>query len=171
KSAFGMKILITGVCGFVGSSLASLWARSGAGHTLFGVDNLIRAGSHTNLAAMKNLGVRVYHGDIRNASDFETLPAVDAVVDAAANPSVLAGLDGRSSSRQVVEHNLLGTLNMLEFCKLHRAAFILLSTSRVYSIPPLAGLAVAVRDNAFVPDPGALPPGLTCEGIAESFST
>jgi len=52
------------------------------------------------------------------------VPAVDWVIDAAANPSVLAGVDGRTSSRQLVEHNLGGTVNLLEFCKAHRAGFV-----------------------------------------------
>jgi CDP-paratose 2-epimerase len=111
-------------------------------------------------------------GDIRHAALFESLPRVDWVLDAAANPSVLAGVDGKMSSRDVVDHNLLGTVNMLEFCKAHGAGFILLSTSRVYSIPPLASLPVVVRDDAFVPDASAtLPAGLSAAGVTEAFST
>ena len=75
-------------------------------------------------------------------------------------------------SRQLVEHNLLGTVNMLEYCRRHRAAFILLSTSRVYSIPPLAALPLRVRNGAFEPDSaGPLPAGLTAAGVREDFST
>ncbi|MFI5358262.1 MAG: NAD-dependent epimerase/dehydratase family protein, partial [Opitutales bacterium] len=80
--------------------------------------------------------------------------------------------DGRSSSRQLVEHNLTGTLNLLEFCKQHRAGLVLLSTSRVYSISPLAELAVEVVDGAYRPATDAdLPAGLSPAGVAESFST
>jgi CDP-paratose 2-epimerase len=95
------------------------------------------------------------------------------VIDAAANPSVLAGVDGKASSRQLVEHNLLGTVQMLEACKRWGAGFVLLSTSRVYSIPPLAGLAVKDRDGAFHPTAEALAStaGLSAQGIRESFST
>ncbi len=82
-------------------------------------------------------------------SDLETLPAADWVIDAAANPSVLAGVDGRTSSRQLIEHNLHGTLNLLEYCKRHKAGFILLSSSRVYSIPALAGLPLRAEGPAF----------------------
>jgi CDP-paratose 2-epimerase len=167
-----LKILITGICGFVGSALARLWRESDPSISIMGVDNLIRNGSQTNREALKKLGVRVFHGDIRMASDFEALPAADVVIDAAANPSVLAGLDGRSSSRQVVEHNLLGTVNMLEFCKANKAGFVLLSTSRVYSIPPLAACPVESSHGAFVPAIGRnLPPGLSPRGVAEEFST
>ena len=167
-----MRILISGVCGFVGSTLARTLAASGAGHTLLGFDNFIRPGSESNRDALKKLGVKLFHGDLRAPSDLETLPAVDWVIDAAANPSVLAGVDGKTSSRQLIEHNLGGTVNMLEFCKTHRAGFILLSTSRVYSIPPLAALAVEVHQQAFRP---ALrvshPRGIGPAGVAEEFST
>jgi CDP-paratose 2-epimerase len=167
-----LRILIAGACGFVGSTLARAWSDSGTGHTLIGVDSLIRPGSESNRAALRRLGVRVIHADIRSASDFAELPAVDAVIDAAANPSVLAGVDGLTSSRQVVEHNLLGTVNMLEHCRAHHAAFVLLSTSRVYSIPPLAALPVRIANDAFELDPTRpLPAGLTHDGVDESFST
>ena len=167
-----MKIFITGICGFVGSTLARHWIESDSSVQLVGMDNLIRNGSQTNRDQLKKLGVRVFHGDIRVASDFESLPVCDFVIDAAANPSVLAGVDGRSSSRQVLEHNLLGTINMLEFCKAVKAGFILLSTSRVYSIPPLAGLAVVSRDGAFVPDTKAqLLENFSLRGVSEEFST
>lgn len=172
-----MRILISGICGFVGSTLARALAESGAGHTLVGFDNFIRPGSESNRDALKKLGVKLFHGDLRAPSDLETLPAVDWVLDAAANPSVLAGVDGKTSSRQLIEHNLGGTVNMLEFCKTHRAGFILLSTSRVYSIPPLASLPVEVHAHAFRPRVAAsaseptFPPGVGPAGVAEEFST
>ena len=167
-----MRILISGVCGFVGSTVARAFAESGTRHELFGFDNFIRPGSETNRAELKQRGVKLFHGDLRAASDVETLPPVDWVIDAAANPSVLAGVDGKTSSRQLVEHNLGGTVNMLEFCKQHRAGFILLSTSRVYAIAPLATLPIEVHDRAFRPKAGAtLPAGVTAAGVAETFST
>ena len=166
-----MKILITGICGFVGSSLARAFTQAG-GHHLIGLDNFIRPGSETNRAELKKLGVQIFHGDIRSASDLEAIPAVDWVIDAAANPSVLAGVDGKTSSRQLIEHNLTGTVNMLEFCKTHRAGFTLLSTSRVYSIPPLADLPVEIHRGAFRPDVSQdLALGISAKGVAETFST
>lgn len=166
-----MRILISGVCGFVGSTLARTFAEMG-GHELVGFDNFIRPGSESNRADLKRRGVKLFHGDLRAASDLETLPSVDWVIDAAANPSVLAGVDGRTSSRQLVEHNLGGTVNLLEYCKHHRAGFILLSTSRVYAIAPLAALPVTAKDGAFQPTPGAmLPAGVSADGVDETFST
>ena len=89
------------------------------------------------------------HGDIRLASDFEALPAVDWVIDAAANPSVLAGTQSGFSSRQLVEHNLVSVVNVLEYCKAQRAGLLLLSTSRVYSIEALASLPLRAGGDAF----------------------
>jgi len=167
-----MKILITGICGFVGSTLAAALLEVVPGAVLYGLDNFIRPGSEENRQRLQRLGVKLFHGDIRCASDFEALPAVDWVIDAAANPSVLAGIDGQTSSRQLIEHNLVGTINILEYCKRHRAGFVLISTSRVYSIGPLAEVEVEAVGEAFRLKEGqVLPPGLTSAGVAESFST
>ena len=167
-----MKLLITGICGFVGSTLTRALLESTPGLQIVGVDNFIRPGSELNRRELAKLGVKILHADVRSATDFETLPAADFVIDAAANPSVLAGVDGKTSSRQLLEHNLWGTVNILEYCKTHRAGLILLSTSRVYSVPPLAALPVEVLQRAFRPVPGAkLPDGLTADGVSEAFST
>jgi CDP-paratose 2-epimerase len=167
-----MKILITGICGFVGSTLTRALLESTPGLQITGVDNFIRPGSELNRRELAKLGVKILHADVRSATDFETLPAADFVIDAAANPSVLAGVDGKTSSRQLLEHNLWGTVNILEYCKTHRAGLILLSTSRVYSVPPLAALPVEVHQKAFRPQPNKIfPVGLTAAGVSEAFST
>lgn len=167
-----MKILITGICGFVGSTLAKAWLDAEPELEIFGMDNFIRPGSESNRTRLSKLGVTLFHGDTRIASDFEILPAVDWVIDAAANPSVLAGIDGLSSSRQLVEHNLVGTINILEFCKRNSTGFILLSTSRVYSIGQLSKVAVETEGDAFRLKPGqVLPSGLNPDGISELFCT
>ncbi len=169
-----MKILITGICGFVGSTMAKALLANQTDLEIIGLDNFIRPGSEMNRAPLKELGVKIHYGDIRNASDLESLPAVDFVVDAAANPSVLAGVDGKTSSLQLIEHNLFGTVQMLEYCKRHSAGFILLSTSRVYSIPPLASLPVEVHNEAYRPDFALLSSqlsGLSRLGVSENFST
>lgn len=165
-----MHFLVSGVCGFVGSMLAR--ALREAGHAVSGFDNFIRPGSESNRLALRTAGVGVLHADVRSATDVEALPAADWLVDAAANASVLAGVDGRTSSRQLVEHNLFGTVNLLEYCKRHGAGFTLLSTSRVYSIAALARVPVVERGDAFAPDPaGVYPEGVSAQGISEAFST
>lgn len=167
-----MKILITGVCGFVGSTLARALLCEDWVSDVIGIDNLSRKGSETNRHVLGSLGVRVIMGDLRCTSDVESLPRCDVVIDAAANASVLAGVDGATTSRQLMEHNLLGTINVLEYCKQTTSTFILLSTSRVYSIPALAKLRMIVRDDAFFPDVDQrFPDGISPQGVSESYST
>ena len=76
-----MRILLSGACGFVGSILARALTESG--HKVFGFDNFIRPGSETNRLELKKLGLKLFHADLRSASDFESLPACDFVIDAA----------------------------------------------------------------------------------------
>jgi CDP-paratose 2-epimerase len=196
-----MHILITGACGFVGSSLCRTMAEAGLGWTITGFDNLGRRGSEMNRPSLQAWGVNLIHGDLRCPSDVAALPRVDWIIDCAANASVLAGADGLTSSRQLMEHNLSGTINLLEKCRADHAGFVLLSTSRVYSIPPLAALEVEVHERAYRPvfggqgatasDPSPAQPistpgpgtknqehgtknnffGLSPAGITESFTT
>lgn len=167
-----MRIVITGVCGFVGSEIALQLALKLPDARFVGIDNLSRPGSDTNRPRLQAAGISVTHGDVRSVSDLEGIGAADWVIDAAANPSVLAGVDGRATSRQIVENNLIGTFNILEYCKARGAGLVLLSTSRVYSIRALTALPLTVRDHAFVPDADAQwPAGASPAGISESFST
>jgi CDP-paratose 2-epimerase len=167
-----MKILISGVCGFVGSTLAHGLLDTVASREIIGIDNLSRAGSPLNLAPLRKRGINFRHGDLRCASDLESIGQVDWIIDAAANPSVLAGVDGTTSSRQLIEHNLSGTVNLLELAKRCRAGFTLLSTSRVYSVKALSEIPVVVENEGFLADLAvSLPAGVSEHGIAESFST
>ncbi len=166
-----MKVLISGVCGFVGSCIARYLLESSESISIVGIDNLARPGSETNRILLQRQGVQLYHGDIRMASDLEALPVVEWVIDAAAQPSVLAGRDGKTSTRQLLEHNLLGTINLLEYCRNAGSGFILLSTSRVYSIPALTQLTLRIESSAFTLDPEQpLPAGLSVAGVDETFS-
>jgi CDP-paratose 2-epimerase len=167
-----MKLFVTGICGFVGSSLTTWFREHRPSFKISGIDNFARPGSEINRSILRSRGITVEHGDVRNASDFENLPAVDWVIDAAANPSVLAGVDNRSSSRQVIEHNLYGTANLLEYCKRVKAGLVLLSTSRVYSIPALTGLPLIKSKHAFEWDKAAAPvQGASANGLTTEFST
>jgi CDP-paratose 2-epimerase len=167
-----MKILITGICGFVGSALAESLLLRQPGLSIGGIDNLMRPGAESNRARLRQLGIQFIHGDIRCASDAAALPGADWVIDAAANPSVLAGVGGGGSSRQLFEHNLSALGNILEYCKTHGAGLLLLSSSRVYSIEALAGLPLLRQGDAFALDESrALPAGVSAQGITAEFST
>ena len=167
-----MRLLITGICGFAGSSLAESLLQRRQGLSITGIDNLARPGSEGNRGRLRKLGISVVHGDLRAASDFEALPPADWVIDAAANPSVLAGVQGGGTSRQLFENNLAGLVNVLEYAKAHKAGLLLLSSSRVYSIPALAALPLRDCGIRFQLDGSAgLPPGVTARGIGPGFST
>jgi CDP-paratose 2-epimerase len=68
--------------------------------SIVGIDNLARSGSERN-----RVSLQLFHGDIRMTSDLEALPVTDWVIDAAAQQRVLAGRDGRTCARQLLEHN------------------------------------------------------------------
>jgi CDP-paratose 2-epimerase len=169
--AASMKLLVTGACGFVGSTIVKELRARQPDVEIIGLDNFVREGSRGNIEPLRRLGVHVTEGDIRHVADLERLPRCDWVLDCAAEPSVLAGVSGSVSSFDVMDHNLIGTLRMLEYCKQHAAGFILMSTSRVYSIAPLASLPVTVVNGAYLPQKFQPEIGLTPAGIDERFPT
>lgn len=166
-----MKILLTGACGFVGSTLARELPKHLPGIEIWGLDNFLREGSRSNLQPLLAQGIKVVEGDIRRPADLAKIPKADWVIDCAAEPSVLAGTGKGMTSFDLLDHNLIGTIRMLEFCKQHGAGFILMSTSRVYSIRPLASIRVKSVEGAYRPDfsRSTHPPGLSGHGISESF--
>ena len=174
-----MKILVTGGCGFVGAALCRRFLASRERLEVVVLDSLRRRGSETNVADLDGRGVRVVHGDVRVAADIEALGPFDWVIDAAAEPSVLAGTaaGAHTGRRQLVDHNLVGTVNLLEAAAGWQAGVVLLSTSRVYSIPALCELPLVARVGrrdaaAFGLDRARpLPTGVSPGGIAEAFST
>lgn len=165
-----MKILVTGICGFAGSALVRSLLSSRTNLSIFGIDNLSRKGSETNIEPLRALGCDIRIGDVRDVALLDSLPDCDWILDCAANPSVLAGVDG-SSSRDLVDQNLYGTVNLLELCKKWNAGFTLLSTSRVYSIAAMASLPMAKSATRFEMPSTASGPGWSHSGITEDFST
>ena len=82
------KLLILGGAGFLGANCVRYF--TGAGHTVYVLDNLVRRGSELNLLEFKRLGVEFFHGDVRNKEDFVTLPRkIDFVIDCSAQPSAV----------------------------------------------------------------------------------
>ena len=164
------KVLITGIAGFVGSKLAAYFKANLNDCEIIGIDNLSRRGSETNLELLKKLGCKFVHGDIRVADDVNELPKVDWIIDCAANPSVLAGINGGTAN--LVGHNLIGSLHLLEKCRKDAAGFILLSTSRVYSIDALNQVPLEETETRFaIPSDSNLPVGHSIKGVTESFPT
>jgi len=89
------------------------------------------------------------HGDIRNPEDFFLLARqnIDIIIECSAEPSVVAGLDG--NSYYLVNTNLIGLINCLEFCKRVHSDIIFLSTSRVYPYKKINLIPVKENETRF----------------------
>jgi CDP-paratose 2-epimerase len=161
------KILITGGCGFVGSTLALSFKSKYPEYQIFAFDNLKRRGSELNIPRLKSAGVEFVHGDIRSKEDFDDLPLVDLVIEAAAEPSVLAGLEG--STGYLLNTNLQGTIHCLEFARRSKASFIFLSTSRIYPMTTIDQMRYVEGDTRFNIASDQIIPGVSINGLAESF--
>lgn len=165
-----MNILITGGAGFVGSNLARIFKKSKVASRVVCFDNLKRRGSEINLQAFRQEGIEFVHGDVRNEHDLQGIEgSLDVVIDGSAEPSVLAGMG--TSPRYLLDTNLMGTLNCLEFCRQRSLGLVFLSTSRVYSLEPLKKIPLKPVGNRFAHETSKEIPGLTPKGITEIFPT
>ncbi len=162
------KILITGGAGFVGSSLALELKANYPNYEIICLDNLKRKGSELNVSRLTKVGISYVHGDIRNKEDFDALPDVDFVIEASAEPSVLAGLNGGTPD-YLMNTNLFGTVNCLNYAVRSNAAFIFLSTSRIYPIKNIETLNFEEQDTRFALSDSQELPGVSSKGIAEDF--
>lgn len=165
-----MRILITGGAGFVGGALARSFLREPGRNSVVLLDNLRRRGSEWNLSGLLEEGARYVHGDVRNRADFETLEGTfDVLIEASAEPSVHAGIGG--SPRYVLDTNLGGALNCLEYAREHCGGVVFLSTSRVYSLGPLRALPLAATDTRLELQEGnPQGAGVSRAGISEQFA-
>lgn len=161
------RILITGGAGFVGSTLAIGLKQLHPNWEIITFDNLRRRGSELNLPRLKEHGVVFEHGDIRNPEDLDAIAQVDVVIDASADPSVLSGIN--SPVMPLIQANLMGTANILEFASKHQAAFIFLSTSRIYPIKNLESAAWKETDTRFQWLDAQALRGISSKGVSEDF--
>ncbi len=161
------RVLITGGAGFIGASLAIGLAQRHDDWELIALDNLRRRGSELNLPRLAEAGVRFEHGDVREAADLGEIEGIDALVECSAEPSVLAGFDGRPD--YLIQTNLFGAYNCLELARRFDAQVVFLSTSRVYPVAALQAVGVREADTRLVLTDDQPFAGVSPAGIAEDF--
>ena len=130
-----MKVIITGVAGFIGGHAARRFLAQGA--TVIGIDNLSRRGNAENLEELRQLpgDFAFAFGDIRNMNDilriFAAHEDADVVIHLAGQVAVTTSV---TNPRMDFEANALGTFNLLEATRQHcpGAAFLYSSTNKVY---------------------------------------
>jgi UDP-glucose 4-epimerase len=119
-----MKYLITGGAGFIGSHLCEHLIQKG--HEVVIIDNL-STGHESNLQNIRD-NVILYKEKIETF-DFTIENNFSAVIHLAAQPSVpLSIKDFYNSSSS----NLLGTIKIIEFCRIRNIPLIYASSSAVY---------------------------------------
>jgi len=161
-------ILITGGAGFVGSCLAISFKKKYPHYQIICLDNLKRRGSELNIPRLTDAGVKFIHGDIRNKEDFDSVTdKIDLLVEASAEPSVLAGI--QSTPDYLLNTNLAGTINCLNFAVKNKSEFIFLSTSRVYPIERIEQINFEEQQTRFVISESQVTSGVSSKGISESF--
>jgi CDP-paratose 2-epimerase len=142
-----MKILITGGAGFVGSTIALQLKQKYPAYDIVAFDNLKRRGSELNLEDFRKAGIGFIHGDIRNNEDLVSVGEFDVLIEASAEPSVMAGLD--SDPTYVINNNLYGSINCFNACLRNNAKLLFLSTSRVYPIEAIEKASFTEEQTRF----------------------
>jgi CDP-paratose 2-epimerase len=162
------SLAITGGAGFVGSNLAYSFRRRFPKMKVTAIDSLKRRGSDLSLPRLQDASVEFVHGDIRCPDDLAELPDFDLLIDCSAEPSVHTGTKG--SPHYVLDTNLTGTIHCLEAARERKAAFLFLSTSRVYPIASMNAIPFVEDETRFRwTAPGAAIPGLSERGIGEDY--
>jgi CDP-paratose 2-epimerase len=162
-----MRVLVTGGAGFVGANVAVGLAARHPDWEIHALDNLRRRGSELNVPRLREAGVTFAHGDVRQPGDLAGLGEIGALVECSAEPSVLAGVE--EGLDYLIGTNLLGAYNCLELARRDGARVVFLSTSRVYPVAALDGLAYAEGETRFELEAEQPSRGASAEGIAEDF--
>lgn len=134
-----MKILVTGGCGFLGSHVCQYYKEKGDEVVAF--DNmtkreLARTGYATeedrnyNWDLLKNLGVDVVRGDIRNFEQLlKTAKGCDFIVHTAAQPAMTISWEDPDLDFTT---NVLGTFNVLKTAREYKIPIVSCATIHVY---------------------------------------
>jgi CDP-paratose 2-epimerase len=161
------RVLVTGGAGFVGANLSIALAERHPDWRLTAVDNLHRRGSELNLPRLERAGVGFVRADVRDREALAMVEPFDALVECSAEPSALVGMSGDTS--YPFETNLVGAYNCLELARTHEAAFVFLSTSRVYPYRALGELSFEEAPTRLELADAQPLAGASAAGISERF--
>ncbi len=128
-----MRILLTGVAGFIGSHLCDRLLA--LGHEVIGVDNFL-TGDPANIAHLQgHPRFTLVEHDVSQPLDLDA--PLDAVLHFAspASPNPHSPYGYPNLPLETLKAGSLGTLNTLELARRHRALYMLASTSEVYGDP------------------------------------
>jgi CDP-paratose 2-epimerase len=131
-----VKIIVTGVAGFIGASLASKILGTG-GASVIGLDDLSRRGAAENLEHLASFGPRLtfHRGDVRDAAFVTDVVGrhddADGIVHLAGQTAVTSSVD---NPRRDFEANAVGTFNVLEAVRTKAPSLVVVyaSTNKVY---------------------------------------
>jgi len=163
-----MKILISGGAGFVGSNLCVSLKQLNPSFEIIALDNLKRRGSELNISRLVEAGVQFLHGDVRNMEDLYQVSDIEIIIDASADPSVLSGIN--TDVYPLLNTNLLGSINILEFAVKNKAKIIFLSTSRVYPFKALESLNFVENKTRYLWSDKQNELGISSIGVTEDFT-
>lgn len=163
-----MRYLVTGGAGFVGSRLSLFLKRDHPTSEVVAFDNLHRKGSELNLPWLKKAGVKFVKGDVRQVDQLKDVGSVDVLIECSAEPSVHAGYG--EPPTYLIDTNLVGAINCLEFLRQFGGLMVFISTSRVYPIQALRDLPTKAVGGRLDLLPDAVGHGWSAEGISEDFT-
>lgn len=141
-----MKVLITGVCGFLGTHVAEYFKKQG--WEVIGIDNLTnyeldRAGFNaqraraTNLEFIKSLGIEFQPWDCRTVVTTDFMKSIsetedvapDFIIHCAAQPAMTIAIE---DPKYDADDNIMGCVNMLRIAKELNIPFVNCSSIHVY---------------------------------------
>jgi CDP-paratose 2-epimerase len=134
-----MRVLVTGGCGFLGFHTCEYYAKKG--DEVISFDNmtkheLTRTGYATKAARdynwnfLKNLGVNLTKGDIRDYQRLkEVVKGCDFIIHTAAQPAMTISVEDPDLDFST---NILGTLNVLKVAREYKIPIVFCATIHIY---------------------------------------
>jgi len=136
-----MRLLVTGVAGFLGTHVAEYFKDKG--WDILGIDNLtdfeltrakfnVKASREHNLNFLKKLGITFWKSDVRDICSDDILKnwgKPDFIIHCAAQPAMTISIEYPTID---MDNNVCGTVNMLEIAKRLNIPFVNCSSIHIY---------------------------------------